>query len=374
VSFAALSCFRDLAASSAKKMPDITHRSRRIRLNLDKIVKLAELADYIIPFTIRAICELGIADLLQTEPKSVHDLAKESGSHTQSLLRALRALACKGIFTEVQPLIFAHTPMSELLTSAHPLSLKDAFGMPAADIAAWTRLDHALRTGTSAFEHVHGQSYWSYLADHPDEAQRFDRAQAAQTRLELRIMLRHFDWGELASLVDIGGGDGTFAAGILAKHVTLRGIVFDSPTVIKRTLEHLAAVGVQHRCSAVAGSFFEAVPEGADGYVLKRILYGWDDAQAAQILRTVAAAMRPDSRLLIIEPVRAGSATTEMSSRYDLAMMVMKGCGARDLPQLQALLAGAGLVLKRLIETPFYPILEVVRKELQGVEEPLSRP
>jgi len=44
---------------------------RRSRINFHAIAQLAELADYTIPFVIRAICKLGVADCLTSGPRSI---------------------------------------------------------------------------------------------------------------------------------------------------------------------------------------------------------------------------------------------------------------------------------------------------------------
>ena len=51
----------------------------------------------------------------------------------------------------------------------------------------------------------------------------------------------------------------------------------------------------------MAGDFFAAVPEGADAYPLKQLLHDWPDEPATAIRRSCRAAMRPDSRLLILD-------------------------------------------------------------------------
>ena len=44
--------------------------------------------------------------------------------------------------------------------------------------------------------------------------------------------------------------------------------------------------------------FFAAVPEGADAYLLSRVIHDWDDAEASQVLQTCRQAMHASSRLL----------------------------------------------------------------------------
>jgi hypothetical protein len=332
--------------------------SGRTRIDLDSIFRLTELADYIVPFTIRAVCDLGVADHLSAGPRTVEELAQATGTHAPSLYRALRALACKEIFTETSAGTFALTPMAELLRADHPLSLKDAYPLIPADVEAWGHLDHSVRTGQPAFEHAHGMGYWEYMRAHPDEAARFDRAQQAQTRLELRVLLRGYSWTGFETLVDVGGGNGAFLGGLLARHPGLRGTLFDQPQVVAQAPALLAQLGVTERCTVVGGDFFEQVPPQADAYMLKRILYGWHDEEALALLRAVRAAMRGDSRLLIIEPLDEPGATSDVASRYDLAMLVMKGCGARSQAHIGALCAEAGLRLAAVTPTLLFPVLE----------------
>ena len=59
--------------------------------------------------------------------------------------------------------------------------------------------------------------YWEYMERDPEEAARFDRAQQAQTRLKLRVLLRVLAWDRFHRLVDVGGGNGAFIGGVLAR-------------------------------------------------------------------------------------------------------------------------------------------------------------
>ena len=74
----------------------------------------------------------------------------------------------------------------------------------------------------------------------------------------------------------------------------MRGVLFDQPHVVDG-----AVVG--ERCEVVAGSFFDAVPAGADAYVLKAILHDWEDDDAVRILRRCRAAIPDDGALLVVE-------------------------------------------------------------------------
>ena len=101
----------------------------------------------------------------------------------------------------------------------------------------------------------------------------------------VEAVLRAYDFSSFACVVDVGGGEGTQLAAILARHPAIRGILFDQPEIVTRAQPVLAAAGVDERCELVGGTFFEDVPGGGDAYLLKFILHDWDDGGLLTICR-----------------------------------------------------------------------------------------
>jgi hypothetical protein len=96
--------------------------------------------------------------------------------------------------------------------------------------------------------------------------------------------------------------------------------VFDLPSGLDSAVE-------TERCRAVAGDFFQSVPDGADAYLLKQVLHDWDDAACVDILRTIRAAASPHARVLIVErmlPELVSDADTQ-TLLVDVLMMVVTG-------------------------------------------------
>jgi predicted O-methyltransferase YrrM len=329
------------------------------------ISRFTELADYIIPFTIRAVSELNVADTLRHGPRHIKDIAKEVGANESALHRALLALASKGIFSECEPGVFEQTDLSVLLSTDDAMSLRDGYRMLHADIKAWSRFDYSLRTGRAAFDVVHDQGYWDFCATHLDYSRMFDNAMAAFTKLEYRAILAAYDMSEVGTIVDVGGGNGQLLSLLLRSLPKARGILFDQPHVVNKALPVLQSAGVADRCQIVGGSFFDKLPEGGDLYIIKRIIYDWDDAQAEVILRNVANAMAPRGRVAVVDPVlTSGNASdpgTTYSRIYDLLMLAMVSGHARSKEESQALYECAGLKLTRVIPTMLFPIVEGVK-------------
>ena len=202
----------------------------------------------------------------------------------------LRALASVGVLHEDDDGRFALTAIGECLRSdaPEPVGGWAAFVGRPYHWQAWGALLHGVRTGENAFRSVHGTDVWDYRAAHPEEGAIFD---AAMTDIMLRAnahLLAAYDFGRFATVVDVGGGRGAFLGAVLEANPGMRGVLFDQPHVVEG-----AVVG--ERCEVVAGSFFEAVPEGADAYLLKAVLHDWEDDDALRILRRCRAAI-PDRR------------------------------------------------------------------------------
>ncbi|WP_055483317.1 methyltransferase [Sphaerimonospora mesophila] len=324
----------------------------------DAIAELLRLADYIVPFAIRTACDLGLADLLTDGPRPVAELAEETGTHPPSLHRLLRALASTRVFAEVAPGVFGLTPLAEPLRSDHPLSLRDAYPLLPADIRALGRTGHTLRTGEAAFDLLYGRDYWAYLGANPEEGAAVDRWMESLNRLHLRTVLSAYDWSGARTVVDVGGGNGAFLAGLLSRHRDARGVLLDLPHVVAAAPALLSEAGLAGRCEVVPGSFFDSVPTGADLYVLKTVLPGWPDEPAERILRNVRAAMRRDSRLVLLEAIIPDGDGFDVAKLVDVHTMVLTGGRHRDRHELGRLLARAGLELLRAVPTPTLTLLE----------------
>jgi hypothetical protein len=108
---------------------------------------------------------------------------------------------------------------------------------------------------------------------------------------------------------------------------------------------------VADRCEVVGGSFFEAVPAGADAYLLKSIIHDWDDDEAIEVLRACRAAMDDSGRLLVVEPIIRSGNDPDPAKFSDLNMLVMLGAQERTADDFELLYAEAGFKLSDIIRT-----------------------
>jgi hypothetical protein len=299
--------------------------------------------------------KLGVADVLVAGPLTVEEIASRVGAHPVSLGRVLRALASVSIFKSDPHGRFHLTRLAQTLRSDHPESLRNFALMLVDDHnwSAWGALEHTVRTGESAFEHVHGARAFPWMRAHPEKEKMFSESMASLSAMENAAVVRAYAFGKLRKVVDVGGAHGHLLAAILHSYIKVRGVLFDQPSVIEEATrtEFLAAPDVASRCETVGGDFFESVPAGADAYVLKYIVHDWEDDKSVRILQNCRQAMGADGRVLVIDHVVAAGNKFDWGKMMDINMMVMMASKERTKEEFRELFGRAGLRLKRVVRT-----------------------
>ena len=300
--------------------------------------------------------KLRIADLLASGPKTIAELASESGTHPPTLERLLRALSTLEMFAPASDGRFRNTPLSEMLRSDHPQSQREgALFLPARFL--WLpigELFESVRTGEPAFRRIFGQPFFEYLAAHPADAAAFNNAMTQGIAWTTPALLDAYDFSRFEQLVDVGGGEGALLRDILVATPRLHGVLFDLPQVVARASEILTG-DIAARCQIVGGDFFDAIPKDADAYLLKGVIHDWPDDDAARILRNTRRAIRPDGTLLLIEGIV--DSTARPVGVMELLMLVIGG-RERSEPEFRSLLASADFSVARIISTGTSSVIE----------------
>jgi hypothetical protein len=297
-----------------------------------------------------------IPDLLASGPKTAAELAAACGAHEPTLERLLRALTTIEMFSRTPDGRYRNSPQTEVLRTDHPLSLRSQ-GMFLPAQFMWLslgELSESVRTGKPAFDQVFGESFFAYLATHPEESENFNRVMTQEIMWTTPALLRAYDFSRFKCLVDVGGGKGVFLSSLLAATPALHGVLFDQPQVVAEAKELLKGE-VAARAKIVSGSFFDRVPEGGDAYLLKRVIHDWEDADAVRILGNVRRAMKTDSILLLVEGL-VDSAVNPVGL-MDLMMLVLGG-RERTKAEFDLLLQSGGFSLGRVISAGAYSLLE----------------
>ena len=307
---------------------------------------------YWISQVVYVTAELGVADVLKQGRKSCREIATETGADERALYRLLRALCTIGLIHNAGTDQFTLAARGRPLVSGVPGSLR-AMVLTLGDMhyAAWGHLLESVRTGTSGFQTAFGAPLFDYLGCDLEAGNTFNAAMTDYSTLVAHAVLLAYDFSDTGWLVDLGGGCGRLLTSIMRMYPEMQGTLFDTPAVIAAADSHLDLAPGAARLSLVPGNFLEAVPPGADVYLMSGVVHDWDDERAVRILANCRASMARTGRVLVVECVVPEGDESSFSKLLDLNMLVMNGGRERTQAEFQELFDAAGLRITRVLPT-----------------------
>lgn len=309
---------------------------------------------FIVSQGISVAAKLYLADHLSGGAKTLPELTELTKTHEPSLYRLLRALTSVGVFQKDAGGSYENSPLSEVLRSDHPQSLRGAAHM-ICDREHWHahgNMLQSVKTGEIAFDYTFGMPIFPYYAQNPEPARIFDAAMTSFSTAIANAVAAAYDFSEAETIADIAGGHGALLSTILNANPNARGILFDQPQVIAGADEVLKASGTAERVETVSGDFFGAIPVEADVYLMKFIIHDWNDEQSLTILENLAKSAKPGAKVLLVESVvEEDDSAQSMSKVMDLNMLAMTGGKERTAKEYAELFEKTGFKLTRVIPT-----------------------
>ncbi|MEV6908436.1 methyltransferase [Amycolatopsis sp. NPDC051071] len=300
---------------------------------------------------VRTMATLDLADRLAVGPVSLEELVKLTDCHEPSLRRLLRGAVFVGLLVRNEEGAYALTPAGQVLRADAPGSVK-YLAMQLTGEPTWSAcgsIEHTVRTGQPAVQHVFGQSGYGWMTDDPASQAQFYQSCTEVARQDVSGLVGALDLAGVQDIVDVGGGNGVLMAGLLSGNPGLSGTIFDQTAGLENTQATLKEAGVADRCTLIAGDFLaDPLPSGRGAYVVKSVLCDWGDDDVLRILRACRQAMCADSTLFVIDMVLPEGDTTPdpVALMSDLCTLACGGA-IRTENEFGALFAAAGL---RLVE------------------------
>lgn len=242
--------------------------------------------------------ELGLAERVQGRVCRLEELALELDLPLEELTRFFSVLMAHGYFFVEPGGRIRHTKLSRALiwtTGGAFTALqgsawyRQAFE-PSAVVSGW-------RQGRTPFELSQGQPFFAHLSQDRAAGQRFFDAMTNVTRFCAPCLVESLPLRPGESYLDLGGGDGELARALQVRYPESRLAVLDREGQRLTTVSSLPPEEIPfHR-----GDFFQPLPLGYGGVILKNILHDWSDEQALTILRNARDAVGPGGRIFLVE-------------------------------------------------------------------------
>jgi hypothetical protein len=300
--------------------------------------------------------ELHLADILAHGPLTVEDLAKASSARPDRLGQILVPLRNNGVFAYDQDTgTYANTHVSNLLHSKHWTQWHnwvDLYGNQFYDIARGipksvrsdaTRWAAQINydTDQNMFEYFNAEGWMPQL----------HRTLGGGATAMAPGIVQDYPWSDVndKTVLDVGGGGGSFIATLLRNFPTMKGSIYDLPHVIAHTSDLFSESGTfadltgrVPQANLIGGDFMKWVPP-SEVYTMKWCLHDWPDEPAKIILRNIRKAIvqGPASRLVVLESILSDGRMGRLSRYGDINMMMTANGQERTLSQWENLVKQA---------------------------------
>ncbi len=202
--------------------------------------------------------------------------------------------------------------------------------------------------------------YWPYAPGDADVAELPEAATAPYSRLMAATqpfiaddVIAAYPFARHRRLLDVGGGDGAFAAAVAEANSHLHVSVFDLPSVSALASARFAQADLGARSCVHAGDFHrDRLPDGYDIISLVRICLDHDDAAVVNLLRSIHRALAPGGRVLVAELMSGAAGAETIADAYFAFYLMAMGRGRpRSAAALTRLLAQAGFTQVKPVST-----------------------
>jgi predicted O-methyltransferase YrrM len=161
------------------------------------------------------------------------------------------------------------------------------------------------------------------------------------------------DPGRARSLLDVGGGPGTFTIAFLKAAPQMRATLFDRPAVVEIARARLREAGMLNRVTLVGGDFdHDELPPGHDLALLSAIIHQNSLVQNLDLYRKISRALVPGGRIVIRDHVMSPDRLDPRDGAV-FAVNMLVGTPGGDVYTLEEIRSGlseAGFVGVRLLQ------------------------
>jgi SAM-dependent methyltransferase len=158
----------------------------------------------------------------------------------------------------------------------------------------WAKLDDSVRAGRGM------AGRFEFSSEREEEI--FSKGVEAFTAGQAQALAEAHDFSRCRSVLDLGGGTGSFLLPILARHAHLAGSVFEIPPVAAVARRALAANPLGARIAVVEGDFLSApIPTGHDALIVANVMHTLSVEHNLKILTQARKAVDPGAKLLLVD-------------------------------------------------------------------------
>ncbi|MBI3999287.1 MAG: methyltransferase domain-containing protein [Candidatus Omnitrophica bacterium] len=250
--------------------------------------------DFIKSRALQVAFELDIFERLRNGSKTALTLSEELKANPDSLKLFLNALASLGLI-EIQGSSYQNTKYgSEIFLKEKPLYLGDCIKLHGYSFGDWAKLKEVVLTGKP----VDKPDF--FKIENPELTTGFARAMHNTAMGHAEYFSKKFSLKGVKTLLDLGGGPGTFTVEFLKENPELRATIFDLPTTLKTTRKFVEAAGFSNRVQFQGGDFNQDEIQGAfDVCFLSHIIHSQTVDKNKKLFSKILSHLNPGGKLVV---------------------------------------------------------------------------
>ncbi|MGA6828588.1 SAM-dependent methyltransferase [Nitrospira sp. NS4] len=246
---------------------------------------------YRLPRILLAALDLDLCTVIGERRWTIPQLAKKLAVSERGLSILCRNLAMAGVLVKQGESYRNSRLGATALNAGHAAYRGDYLDLIKSHWKDWCRLDESVRTGRP-LDHDEPEE--------PDYRRRFTWAMHHRTLETAPKIAAQMDLRGAATLLDLGGGPGTYALAFLAKNPGLRAAVGDRPAALEVARQIAATHKAGARLSYVPLDFtHESITGTYDIIWYSNVLHIYSPEMNRAIFGRALAALNPGGRLLI---------------------------------------------------------------------------
>lgn len=286
---------------------------------------------------------LRLFDVMAEGARTAEEVATALALDPRSTVLFLRA--CVGLgFLEEASGRFMNTPVaSTFLVSRSPAFMGNVIRYSDQLYGAWGQLEGSLRAGKPALPAE------TYLGDDPARTRGFVMAMHERALGIARVLVNVLDLQGRRSMLDVGGGPGTYSVLLTERFPGLRSEVLELPGVAAVARELVASAGASERVVMRDGDYHSSdFGSGKDVVLMSGMFHRESEATCRGLIERASACLEPGG-LLVVSDVFTdeGGALPTFAAMFGLNMMLtapdggvhadadvmrwMGDCGFRDM-------------------------------------------
>ncbi len=235
-----------------------------------------------------------IFDHLDGNPCTVEDISNDLKLSPNGAERLLNALCGLELLQKRGRLYQLPANMASYLTSSGDHSMNQWMQLSSDLLPIWNQLPGFIQNGKMI------KRIMDILGSDPERMENFTDAMHDKAVKATQMLAKELPLEKANSMLDVGGGPGTYALEWAKKHPDLKATVMDIPPVLEITKKYIKKYGLEDRVTTRPGDIEkDSLGEGYDLILLANILHMYNADWALATIKKAIDALQPGGRIVV---------------------------------------------------------------------------